>query len=115
MVERCERLDPEHVKYAGAFASAFLDLTADQQDALDPVLAVFKDWASDAKTLCPSLESTAVADRLTTAQSMLTLSAEAIGELRAAYAQFEPVLTDAQREKLETAIAEGPRRHRRRW
>lgn len=103
-MERCERMDPEHVKYAGAFASAFLDLSAEQRDALQPVLDALRGWATEAKTLCPSLDSTAVADRLTTVQALLQISADSMTEVKAAYEQFEPQLTEAQRTRLEEAM-----------
>ena len=111
-VERCERLDPEHVKYAGAFASAYLDLTAEQRDALEPVLDVLRGWAAEAKTLCPTLESTAVGDRLTTMQALLQISADSLSAVKAAYEQFEPQLTAAQIARVEEAMQH---RGRHRW
>lgn len=110
--ERCERMDPAHVKYAGAFASAFLDLNAGQQDALEPVLDALRSWATEAKTLCPSLDSTAVGDRLTTMQAFLQISADSLTAVKAAYEQFEPQLTPAQLSKLEEALQH---RGRPRW
>ncbi|MEM1433613.1 MAG: hypothetical protein AAGG11_06125 [Pseudomonadota bacterium] len=110
--ERCERMDPEHVKYAGAFASAFLDLNAEQRDALEPVLSALRGWATEAQTLCPSLESVAVSDRLTTMQAFLQISADSLNAVKAAYEQFEPQLTADQLTRLEEAMQQ---RGRHRW
>ncbi|MEM6708661.1 MAG: hypothetical protein AAF648_07735 [Pseudomonadota bacterium] len=111
--EKCERMDPAHVKYAGAFAAAYLDLDATQRGALDPVLEALRAWATEAKTLCSSLDSESIDDHLLTAQAFLTISAEALEDVRVAYAGFEPSLTEDQKAQVKEAISRArSRRHR---
>ncbi len=107
LIERCERLASDHTRVASAVASAYLDLSDNQEQALAPALDVLNSWRADTAELCLQVaqsETHDVPTGLASLQAFLDRSATAVAELQPAYSSFEASLNDDQRATIKRML-----------
>lgn len=105
MLQHCKRMGPAHTRVIEAAVSAALDLDNAQEDALQPVIGVLDNLRETAVSTCDNLQIDSVDGGLAAMQQMLGASADAIAELRPAYANFEASLNDEQKAHVAEMIA----------
>ena len=103
----CEHLDDKHTRMLAAYLEISLDLTDDQQLALEPVVSVLDDWRETTRRACSSLNLATAPDALADMEMILGDAQVAIAALRPTFDVFYASLTETQQTQLNSLINHG--------
>lgn len=99
--DHCAHISSEHLQMGEAVLSAALDLDDSQQSALQPVAETMEKWRAEAQTTCENSSFASLDEGLAGVESMLTLGAGAVAELRPVINNFYQSLNVEQQDKLQ--------------
>jgi hypothetical protein len=103
----CGHLDNKHTRMLAAYLEISLDLTEDQQTALDPVIVVLDDWRVATQLACSNLNLDTAPAVLNDIEIILGDAQAAVVALRPAFDMFYASLTQAQQTQLNSLIHHG--------
>ncbi|MEM9622888.1 MAG: Spy/CpxP family protein refolding chaperone [Pseudomonadota bacterium] len=99
--EHCAKLSSTHLQIGEAVLTTVLDLDDAQQAALEPVADTMEKWRGQAQTACEQASLITLDDKLAGIETMLTMGAGAMSELRPAINNFYQSLTVDQQAQLQ--------------
>ncbi len=105
MLAHCEHLSPAHTRVMQAAISAGLDLSDAQEAALAPIIDVVDGLREQVQASCKTMPPQDVDAGLATMQNLLQDSANALADIRPAYANFYASLTADQQAHIDGMVA----------
>ena len=102
----CEGTDARMIELASTWVSLSLELSEDQEAALEPVLQVLADWHDEANVFCEPERLASAPDALREMSSLLDSSQRSMAALIPAFDAFYAALTPEQQAQLNAFIAE---------